>query len=395
MQFSTSTLALSICIITKVVTADQKVQQVYLDTQMYPLAVCNDGSPAMYAFQPSSSGSKKWAVMLEGGGQCYDHVSCTDRGIDTRSLTTSNSVEWGSAIESGKALFSKDSTRNPELHDANKVYIHYCSSDGWMGSKMNSTVLGWNFQGNNIVRSVFKDLQTKGLDDESFVVFGGFSAGGRGAMTNIESVKEELPQNTKLVGLFDSALYLDMEGPSGRILQSHTQKIFKFANATGILNSCGEVHQGEEGWRCMFGQFRMPLVIKKFPSIVISDQGDGYYRGAQLQNQKEYYAEFYNRMSAFVDELYASNTSFPLAVYSPSCGAHAVSLDRKYYDQHITNLDIHYPNNEKVGKEHSSVADIVNTFLKKYSTNNTNVNSCVIIDEGEKTASHCGNEVYC
>lgn len=44
-----------------------------------PLAVCNDGSPAIYGFQKSPTGSNKWLVILAGGASCYDEKTCTER----------------------------------------------------------------------------------------------------------------------------------------------------------------------------------------------------------------------------------------------------------------------------------------------------------------------------
>ena len=49
-------------------------------TSVDPLAVCNDGSPAVYYWKKSSNPSNnKWLVFLEGGGQCYDKKSCQKR----------------------------------------------------------------------------------------------------------------------------------------------------------------------------------------------------------------------------------------------------------------------------------------------------------------------------
>ena len=45
-----------------------------------PRAVCVDGSPAAYYFAPgASTGASTWIVHLEGGGWCYDDVSCAKR----------------------------------------------------------------------------------------------------------------------------------------------------------------------------------------------------------------------------------------------------------------------------------------------------------------------------
>ena len=42
-------------------------------------AACLDGSPYGFYFAPSSKGSSKWTVSIEGGGWCYDENSCLAR----------------------------------------------------------------------------------------------------------------------------------------------------------------------------------------------------------------------------------------------------------------------------------------------------------------------------
>ena len=37
---------------------------------------CLDGSPYGFYFQPSTTGSTKWTVSINGGGWCYDEVDC-------------------------------------------------------------------------------------------------------------------------------------------------------------------------------------------------------------------------------------------------------------------------------------------------------------------------------
>jgi hypothetical protein len=42
-------------------------------------AACLDGSPYGFYFAPSTKGSSMWTVSIEGGGWCYDEVSCLAR----------------------------------------------------------------------------------------------------------------------------------------------------------------------------------------------------------------------------------------------------------------------------------------------------------------------------
>ena len=39
-------------------------------------AACLDGSPYAFYFIPSTTGSTQWTISIEGGGWCYDEISC-------------------------------------------------------------------------------------------------------------------------------------------------------------------------------------------------------------------------------------------------------------------------------------------------------------------------------
>ena len=102
-----------------------------IPTDLYPYAVCNDGSGAGFYYRQGGSDDSgfliedpQWLVFLEGGGWCWDQESCAQRtGIYP---TLMSSAKW----EPEKALsgiFSTDPLSSP-LATANKVYVPYCSS---------------------------------------------------------------------------------------------------------------------------------------------------------------------------------------------------------------------------------------------------------------------------
>ena len=99
-------------------------------TSIDPLALCNDGSPAVYYWKQSKSPTNnKWLVYLQSGAQCYDHKSCEERMRELPHLTSSKTYPE-------KKTFTGVLDENPELTplaDANKAYVMYCSSDGHMG----------------------------------------------------------------------------------------------------------------------------------------------------------------------------------------------------------------------------------------------------------------------
>lgn len=122
--------------------------------------------------------------------------------------------------------------KNPEIsamHDANKVYVRYCTSDGHMGDQEKTEEIPYQFRGQKVVEEVFHQLQeVYGLvfDEDHWLLFGGHSAGGRGAMVHLDNVEKRLG-GVQVAGLLDSPLYLDLmplyENLSG--LNEHTKLV--------------------------------------------------------------------------------------------------------------------------------------------------------------------------
>ena len=91
-----------------------------------PAGRCMDGTPAAYYFRASPSGAAGlWVMSLEGGGGCHDQVKCTQRS----KTALGSSKSYKDAIQPNKGWMSADPALNPDFHDANLVYVPYCSSD--------------------------------------------------------------------------------------------------------------------------------------------------------------------------------------------------------------------------------------------------------------------------
>lgn len=86
---------------------------------------------------------------------------------------------------------------NPYWHNANHVFVPYCSSDSWSGTKDkpdNRLSIGLRFMGSLIVRQVISDLIPLGLGNSqgTDLLMAGSSAGGLGVMLNLDKVKQML-----------------------------------------------------------------------------------------------------------------------------------------------------------------------------------------------------------
>ena len=236
-------------------------------------ATCNDGSPIGYYFSPAPSGSNNtWIVYLEGGGWCYDAASCAAR---PSSLTSSKAWE---PTASYNGLLSP---LEPRLADSNRVFLRYCSSDGWLGSSAAPVFPGFRMMGRSYVGAVLADLaKSRGLGAAAAttLLLTGCSAGARGALFNAEFFFQRaaaLLPNTALqpAVLMDSHFWMDMVplSPKATPFRTQVQDVFALvgAGAPGYLNAaCTAAFPGEE-WKCV-GRSGAPLPARVPPAPSIT-----------------------------------------------------------------------------------------------------------------------------
>ena len=105
-----------------------------------------------------------------------------------------------------KALFSSNPSSNPSLHNANKVWAFYCSSDVWSGDTVGKRPTtadpeGWYFSGRSNVRAMFEVLKTShGLDDadpSTRILYAGGSAGGEGVQATADIASKLLSRTAR------------------------------------------------------------------------------------------------------------------------------------------------------------------------------------------------------
>ena len=204
-------MAKCLAIVTAAVAA---VSATTLDLSLLPSsyreALCNDGTMSGYWFRASPTNSSVWIVHQQGGGWCYDSASCKGRSSTQRS-----SKDWPATM-SVEGLFDSTDAR---LKTANLAYVGYCSSDGYAGNADASvSSFGFAFRGRAIVAAVFDDLRVRhglGTAPGTQVLYGGCSAGARGALWNAGSVHAGLlatvGANLSRFGvLLDSAFWVDI-----------------------------------------------------------------------------------------------------------------------------------------------------------------------------------------
>lgn len=193
------------------------------DTSSNPLAVCNDGSPAVYYFDPApggSSASNVWIVQLQDGGWCWSKAICDARisaepgSVSSVSFPSNRTAAPGSLLNAGSSL---------SYGQTNVVFVRYCSSDAYIGNRpadvpflsTDPTANNIHFRGREIVRTVLQSLvNVHGMSTASpqTLILAGSSAGGRGVLHNLNHAKSDIQgygwNAISLYGIIDSGLYL-------------------------------------------------------------------------------------------------------------------------------------------------------------------------------------------
>ena len=326
------------------------MSMVMLDATKYPRAICMDGTRAAYTFRAATSEESKhlWIIHLQKGGMCSSQSSCDSR-----------CGQYGWAKSSGYGLcgsgnfpseWKKEGVFNsehPYLKHANKIYVPYCTSDAhWADTEM----WGYYMRGKVVVESVIKEaVETHGLGMNSThkdtLLFGGSSAGSRGAMAHLDYVHEMLgPQaspNVKVYGFLDSPMWLDRPSLPEHSTDPTTFRQGVVQDAYNNFNlgdragpKCMAAYPQNEWWKCYLGQYRVPLlnttatvVADQYDSYLISEDLYGHSGGGCPTTQSVCDAYMDNGAAltrSIMKDAYHNSTSYaPTSVWSSSCTTHA------------------------------------------------------------------------
>lgn len=209
------------------------------------------------------------------------------------------------------------------------------------------SAFGMEFRGQRIVNAMLEDLVAhRGLGKGSTVVFGGGSAGGRGAMTHLDAVSETLTGHgaRKVVGFLDSPYYVDDAPypPSGFVGFAQEMKAaYEHFDTSGVCSSeCLQVF-ADAPWKCTFGEYRMPFL--KTPYLMAASQFDGWqisnevlgYNGIVADptldaGELAYVLELGNETRAQVSLLPGEAGAKKSSVFSIACYSHHVSEKIKF-----------------------------------------------------------------
>ncbi|CAA0806405.1 Pectin acetylesterase 8 [Striga hermonthica] len=179
-------------------------------------AVCNDGSPAAYYYDPGfGDGANSWVVFMKGGGWCGSDSLCR-----TRLDRFMGSSAHNEKITTFGQIHSRNATENPDFYNWNRVMVVYCDSSSFMGTvdhnsstpgavdqngKDNRSILG---RGALIFDVVMEELLQKGMANATNVLFSGGSAGGLAALLHCDGFRELFPSSTTVKCVVDSGFFI-------------------------------------------------------------------------------------------------------------------------------------------------------------------------------------------
>ena len=241
-----------------------------------------------------------------------------------------SSKSWKNEINKG-GLFDM-------VEDFNVVFIQYCSSDAHMAdTTRNLFGLDVSFRGRRIAQEILTSLI--GNKENQIVSFGGCSAGARGSMVTIDLIKEFLPASTRLIGLHDSGSYVDIEPLHNYDkFTEQCRMAYDLYNAPEVNAECQEKYSNEP-WRCLCGQYMLPLVQTESQMIIF--QYDSYQVSNNIGKKPKYWTledcqyatyEFRPKMLNVMDEIIATGKH---SVFGANCYAHCIIEDSQVSDLKI------------------------------------------------------------
>lgn len=237
-----------------------------------------DGSPYGFYFAPSTTGSTKWTINLQGGGWCYDEVDCYCRSKMNLGTSTLLAKTKGCGCVNPNEDGSID-------RDCNCIWMPYLDGASFTGFRAkpvavpgmgNATV---TFRGIKNLDGVIDFAMKNGMTAAEEAVVYGTSAGGLATFLHVDRVanrlKVEAPKIKKVRAYPVVGYFLDHDNlrhttggnaPNTPAWSNVTQPttaanyttwmeyLYTMQNLTfgadgGLLPACKEKH-ADEPWKC-------------------------------------------------------------------------------------------------------------------------------------------------
>lgn len=369
---------------------EQGYELVYLEREKFPEAVCNDGTPGAFFIQQGSP--HRWVVYMQGGRWCYDSHSCEQRWnhyshartsflkkgevaslMSTANLTKLTSLHNTFNGELNNGVLSRNQTENPDLHNATKVFVVYCSSDAFAGNvsrEHGSRRL--HFRGKEILRSVVATLAAKWeLGKANVFLLTGSSSGGMATIANADFVsglvrRAAHPRSLRFVASPDSGFFLDVNpsaarsGGSVKAADALRRSLFFDLEAKGGIfpgfaeqlqqmivftggvpdETCSRFYAKEhERWRCYLGQYASKFFDNTV--LLVQSQLDGMqlqydgFKDFKKKGSADEESALRFRASAIQELTQAAKHNPYVHVFAPACFHHVLTTSKTWWDVRV------------------------------------------------------------
>lgn len=162
----------------------------------FPDSACGNGVPTGIGVNLTSR-SRDVFIYLEGGGACWDGITCFVLRSAVRIETGYTSATFASEAVRNAPFFNRSNANNP-VKDMSYVYVPYCTGDVHAGDAVrahdaqNPNRLVHHKGGKNMEAFLYRLKAT--FPDAQRVFLSGSSAGAYGAQLNFPRVKDAWPQ---------------------------------------------------------------------------------------------------------------------------------------------------------------------------------------------------------
>jgi hypothetical protein len=232
-------------------------------------------------------------------------------------------------------------------------------SDAWIGDVgASNETFGYAFRGRRIIKAALTQMVTQhgmgtvapGWPTKPRLLFGGCSAGARGAMVNLDFVAETLASlnvSMEVSGLLDSAIWLDVAPavPNTPSLADETYAAAQLFNASDIYgDECAAAMPAGEAWRCLLGQYRMPFL--QTPYLANEAQFDSFQLEFNEGGPPPYnasataYAVAFQSAMTAVAQVLPTSVQTSSSMFSAACYKHCVTTNSEFWSIQIKGVSL-------------------------------------------------------
>ncbi|HEX9050638.1 MAG TPA: pectin acetylesterase-family hydrolase [Anaeromyxobacter sp.] len=269
-------------------------------------SVCNDGSPTGIGIEASPTPGADVIVFLDGGGACWDYLSCYTLHTATTGPFGKDQLDARVKSVAG-TIFDRAAPGNP-YKDYTFVFVPYCTGDVHSGDKTQTYIpatVEWHHAGRVNVANAFQYLGAQ-LEPPAKVVVSGSSAGGFGSLLAFTKAKATWPAA--------KAYLVDDSGPPLANIPSATVSdwVSSWGLDVAISQVCGTPCAGSPPSLAPI----IPELAKANPSdrfaLLSSDQDQtirGFFVDAANYYQPMSAADFLSGLQALVSSMDAAPTA--------------------------------------------------------------------------------------